>query len=71
MKNSKNSSKEEIYKNVLGNPKYILAPMVAQSELAWRMLARKNGAQMCFTPMYNSHTMLNSLSYRNQVNKSV
>ena len=35
------------YQDVLGNPKYVLAPMVDASELAWRMLARKYSAQLC------------------------
>ena len=42
------------YKQVLGQPRHILAPMVAQSELPWRLLARRRGCQLCYTPMWSS-----------------
>ena len=35
------------YQEILGNAKFVLAPMVDASELAWRMLARKYSAQLC------------------------
>ncbi|KAK7036023.1 tRNA-dihydrouridine synthase 1 [Favolaschia claudopus] len=57
----------EFYREVLGSPKYIVAPMVDQSELAFRRLCRRYGGQLVYTPMINAKMFADdSKKYRNQ-----
>jgi len=55
----------QFYKNIR-EPKFICAPMVDQSELAFRMLTRKYGAQLCYTPMLHSKMMVTDKNYKKQ-----
>lgn len=62
-------SKEEHFKKTweffdsIGRPKYICAPMVDQSELAFRMLCRQHGTQLCYTPMLHSRLTVEDKNY--------
>ncbi|XP_042042259.1 tRNA-dihydrouridine(16/17) synthase [NAD(P)(+)]-like [Salvia splendens] len=54
------------YWNGLGRPKLIVAPMVDNSELPFRMLCRKYGAQAAYTPMLHSRIFSENEKYRSQ-----
>ncbi|XP_016490840.2 uncharacterized protein LOC107810562 [Nicotiana tabacum] len=48
----------------LGEPKLIVAPMVDNSELPFRMLCRKYGAEAAYTPMLHSRIFSETEKYR-------
>eukprot|EP01118_Nematostelium_gracile_P010703 TRINITY_DN3728_c0_g1_i1.p1 TRINITY_DN3728_c0_g1~~TRINITY_DN3728_c0_g1_i1.p1 ORF type:complete len:388 (-),score=86.70 TRINITY_DN3728_c0_g1_i1:90-1136(-) len=52
------------YREVLKSPQYVVAPMVDASELGFRMLCRKYGAQLCYTPMFHSMQFAKQKKYR-------
>ncbi len=52
------------YYRSIGSPKFIVAPMVDQSELPYRMLTRKYKAQLCYTPMLHARLFSESEAYR-------
>ena len=42
------------WREALGSPKHVVAPMVNASEQPFRMLCRAHGADLCYTPMFHS-----------------
>ena len=51
----------------LGSPKYVLAPMVDQSEAAFRVLCKRHGTKLAYTPMISAKQCVTSALYRGEV----
>lgn len=51
----------------IGSPQYVVAPMVDNSELAYRMQTRKYGSHLVYTQMFNANAFASSKEVRNQL----
>ena len=52
------------YNEVLHAPRHVMAPMVDQSELAFRVMVKKNGCDMAFTQMHHAYNFMRDPKYR-------
>lgn len=49
----------------IGSPRFISAPMVEQSSIGWRLLAKSNGCDVAFSQMMHARNFVNDVKYRN------
>jgi len=60
------SKKQRRHRFTLPIHRFICAPMVGASELAFRLLCRRYGTQLAYTPMINSELFATDEAYRDQ-----
>ena len=51
----------------IGRPRHVCAPMVEQSELAFRQLCRRYGTTLAYTPMFHARLFLEDKQYRSDM----
>jgi tRNA-dihydrouridine synthase 1 len=48
----------------MGKPRWVCAPMVEQSELPFRLLCKRYGTDLCYTPMFHARLFIEDANYR-------
>lgn len=49
------------WRNQCGSPRFVLAPMIGQSDICFRVLCRRYGVSLCYTPMYLAKNILSGM----------
>lgn len=55
------------FRRLFDQPAYVVAPMVDQSEHTFRVLCRRHGATLAYTPMFSSRQWVESEQYRRTI----
>jgi len=63
---STTSNASRPYERLMGSPKYIAAPMVSQSDYAFRTLCRRFGVDCAYTQMYHAKNFASSKGYQDR-----
>ncbi|KAJ1032404.1 hypothetical protein NDA16_000430 [Ustilago loliicola] len=56
----------DLYRSI-GSPQRVVAPMVDQSELPWRILSRRYGSELVYTPMINAKLFADETNKKKKV----
>mmetsp|Transcript_23284 Transcript_23284/g.26525 ORF Transcript_23284/g.26525 Transcript_23284/m.26525 type:complete len:661 (+) Transcript_23284:65-2047(+) len=62
--NDTNLNKQDYYSQILHNPVNVMAPMVAQSDLPFRLLCRQYNTHLCYTQMMHSSNFISSTLFQ-------
>ena len=60
-------SEQQHWYRKLGSPRHVLAPMVDQSECAYRVLCHRHNVGLCYSPMLSSKQFADSKLYRDSM----
>ena len=56
----------KFFKETLGSPKFVCAPMVDQSELAFRLMVKRNGVDLAYTQMMHARNFCRDRTYQRE-----
>uniref|UniRef100_A0A0F7UCS7 tRNA-dihydrouridine(16/17) synthase [NAD(P)(+)] n=1 Tax=Neospora caninum (strain Liverpool) TaxID=572307 RepID=A0A0F7UCS7_NEOCL len=60
----KKKRRHDTFWDSIGRPRFVMAPMVDASELAFRLLGRRYGVDLAYTPMMHSRLFVDDPKYR-------